>query len=204
MERYEAELRKLEDRMCLDDSFGQRLPHERVAQPLAATCLNDDFGLHEQEAGFGQTTTAGMCQAAYFGHQPTASGNSIRSRSNRQVSSNNRQLWAWAAAGSSRRRAKRSQRRSTRRGSTRSKPDELRKLSLALRKFERKLKKRPRPPPEHLKAELQKAAAKLLTSYRITRTSGKGSSSRPTSALKLQARGGGEGCPREQETQKCR
>ena len=77
MERYEAELRKLEDRMCLDDSFGQRLPHERVAyfrqQPLAATCLNDDFGLHEQEAGFGQTTTAGMCQAAYFGHQPTAS-----------------------------------------------------------------------------------------------------------------------------------
>jgi hypothetical protein len=58
--------------------FGQRLPHKRVAyfrqQPLAATCLDDDFGLHEQEAGFGQTTAAAMCQAAYFGHQPTASG----------------------------------------------------------------------------------------------------------------------------------
>ena len=78
MERYEAELRKLEDRMCLDDSFGQRLPHERVAQPLAATCLNDDFGLHEQEAGFGQTTAAAMCQAAYFGHQPTASATAFK------------------------------------------------------------------------------------------------------------------------------
>ena len=51
MEWYEAELRKLEDRMCLGD-FG---PHKRVAyfrqQPLAATCLDDDFGCTRQVSG---------------------------------------------------------------------------------------------------------------------------------------------------------
>ena len=56
MERYEAELRKLRP-PCMDDSYGQRLPHERVTyfrqQPLAATCIGD-FGLHEQVAYLGQ------------------------------------------------------------------------------------------------------------------------------------------------------
>jgi hypothetical protein len=54
-------------------------------------------------------------------------------------------------------------------------------------------------PPEHLKAELQK----LVDELQKHKDCEKGSSSRPTSALKLQA-GGGEGRPREQETQMCR
>lgn len=126
-------------------------------------------------------------------------------RSKRQVSSNNRrQLRAWAtASGSSSRRVKvlvswhKKRKHEVERKT--SKPDELRKLSARLEVREEAAQEAAEAPPEHLKAELQK----LVDELQKHKDCEKGSSSRPTSALKLQA-GGGEGRPREQETQMCR
>jgi hypothetical protein len=158
MERYEVELKRLKDRMRVDDSFGSRLPTTSV--PWAPDVGLGDFG---QAAYIGQPPAAAQLltaapQADYDG----SCGRLLRATASQQVQSAARHFFgmqqppqqqqAVPVSEEMREKGEHVLERKT------TKPDELQKLTLALRDFERRLKRRR---PEHLKAKLQKLADEL-------------------------------------------